>query len=78
MREYRAGELAPPGRYVRIDHECRRIVTLSERGQLPGSLDGRAALYRALLFDPGARCQSAKSRHRRPSRPNDLSGASSR
>lgn len=44
---WRAGEVAPPGNYVRIDNRSYSLVTLDHPGPLPASFDGQVALYRA-------------------------------
>ena len=42
---WRAGEVVPPGAYMRVDDELRRIVVLEETGPLPPGFDGRVAIY---------------------------------
>ena len=42
---WRAGEVVPPGTYMRVDDELRRIVVLEETGPLPPGFDGRVAIY---------------------------------
>jgi hypothetical protein len=41
-----AGELVPPGVYVRVDAWPERRVVLAHSGVLPASLDGQVACYR--------------------------------
>jgi hypothetical protein len=41
---YRAGELAPPGEYERVDRPGKTII-LTHPDYLPASLDGTVALY---------------------------------
>ena len=45
---YTPGEIAPPGRYVRIDSPSRREIVLERPGELPASLDGHVAVYTRL------------------------------
>ncbi len=45
---YTAGQIAPRGRYRRIDRLDDRVVTLEREDRLPASLDGQVALYRRL------------------------------
>ena len=42
---YTAGQVAPPGRYVRIDMPSAVEIILEEPGVLPASLDGHIAVY---------------------------------
>jgi hypothetical protein len=41
-----AGELVPPGIYIRIDAWPERRVVIEHSGVLPASLDGQVACYR--------------------------------
>ena len=41
-----AGELVPPGVYVRVDAWPERRVVLEHSGVLPASFDGQVACYR--------------------------------
>jgi hypothetical protein len=41
-----AGELVPPGIYVRVDAWPERRVVLEHGGVLPASFDGQVACYR--------------------------------
>jgi hypothetical protein len=43
---WRAGELAPPGVYVRVDDGSHRLIRLESAGPLPPSFDGHVACYR--------------------------------
>ena len=45
---YRAGQLAPPGRYARIDRPDV-VITLAKGDHLPASLDGTVALYTPII-----------------------------
>lgn len=42
---WRAGEIAPAGRYVRIDDLFLHVITLDQPGPLPGAFDGHRTLY---------------------------------
>jgi hypothetical protein len=44
-RQYTAGQVAPPGRYCRVDVVDGRIVVMETADRLPGSLDGHVAVY---------------------------------
>ncbi|MBI3968256.1 MAG: hypothetical protein HY329_21680 [Chloroflexi bacterium] len=61
-RTLRAGELAAPGRYVRVDCEPSQVVVLDRAGYLPVSFDGHVAEYRPLTFTPPARVQPHANR----------------
>lgn len=54
-RMFQAGEVAPPGAYVRVDDESFRRVEVGAGERLPASYDGHIALYR-LAASPCA-CQ---------------------
>lgn len=41
---FRAGEMAPPGEYARVDRPGP-VVTLAQTDRLPASFDGTVALY---------------------------------
>lgn len=43
---FTAGQLVPPGTYVRVDAWSGRRVVLTENGRLPASFDGQVAVYR--------------------------------
>jgi hypothetical protein len=45
---YRAGRLAPPGRYLRVDSNPPIEVVLHDVDYLPASLDGHVALYQKI------------------------------
>ncbi len=45
---FSAGEVAPAGRYQRVDVVWGRTVVLDGEDRLPASLDGRVALHRKL------------------------------
>ena len=47
---YRAGRLAPPGRYFRVDSIPPFEVILHKVDYLPASLDGHVALYQRIEF----------------------------
>lgn len=49
---YLAGHDAPPGRYRRVDPPDGRTLVLEREERLPGSLDGRVALYVRLPESP--------------------------
>lgn len=42
---WRAGEVAPSGRYVRVDDPFARVITLDQPGPLPGAFNGHRTLY---------------------------------
>lgn len=42
---WHAGELAPPGLYIRVDDGSHRLITLERAGLLPASFDGHVACY---------------------------------
>lgn len=42
---WQAGEVVPPGMYMRVDDEAHAVVSLERAGPLPASLDGHIALY---------------------------------
>ena len=44
-RVYTAGDVAPPGRYRRVDRPDGPTLSLKRPGVLPDSPDGRVALY---------------------------------
>ena len=44
---YAAGDVVPPGDYLRVDDGTFRRVTLERAGRLPPSYDGHVARYRA-------------------------------
>jgi hypothetical protein len=45
MEVWHAGEIVPPGVYMRIDNGSRRVVVLKEEGPLPPGFDGHVAIY---------------------------------
>jgi hypothetical protein len=45
VRLWQAGEVVPPGIYMRVDDETHPVMALDQAGPLPASLDGRVALY---------------------------------
>ncbi len=47
-----AGQLAPAGRYRRVDVAAGRTVVLDRPDYLPASLDGRVALYQQPVASP--------------------------
>jgi hypothetical protein len=52
---YTAGQIAPPGRYVRVDRPSAVEIILEEPGILPASLDGHVAVYeRVSMIGPRA------------------------
>jgi hypothetical protein len=54
---YLAGEVVPPGEYVRVDAWPHARVALTREGRLPASFDGRVAAYHRVL--PGPRAPTA-------------------
>lgn len=42
---WKAGEIAPPGIYMRIDDDSYRKITLTREEPLPATFDGHVALY---------------------------------
>lgn len=66
---YTAGQLAPPGRYVRVDVTGAREISLEDAGVLPASFDGHIATYvRLPSFDYLPAIRPAKVVVARPSR----------
>jgi hypothetical protein len=51
---YLAGEVVPPGEYVRVDAWPESRVVLAREGRLPASFDGRVAAYQRLPPAPRA------------------------
>ena len=49
-RLWRAGEIAPAGRYVRLDDPFSQVITLDQPGPLPGAFDGHRTLYHQAGF----------------------------
>ena len=49
---YLAGHWAPPGRYRRVEPSDGRTVVLESGDLLPGSLDGRVAIYERVPSPP--------------------------
>lgn len=45
---WKAGDIVPEGRYVRLDDPLHRLVVLEQAGPLPATCDGHVAFYRAL------------------------------
>ncbi len=45
MPWWKAGEVAPPGIYLRVDDASYRVVILDREGPLPATFDGHVALY---------------------------------
>ncbi|MDO8671133.1 MAG: hypothetical protein Q7O66_06840 [Dehalococcoidia bacterium] len=39
------GQIVPAGRYMRVDADTARLVTLAQEGMLPASFDGHVATY---------------------------------
>ena len=54
---YLAGEVVPPGEYVRVDAWPHARVVLTREGRLPASFDGRVAAYHRV--PPAPRAPSA-------------------
>ncbi len=52
---YRAGQLAPPGRYRRVGAPSSRIVILENIDFLPASCDGHVAEYYRISEEPAHR-----------------------
>ena len=44
---WQAGDVVPPGIYIRVDDGSRRVFVQNEQMPLPGTCDGHVALYRA-------------------------------
>jgi len=53
---WRAGEIAPPGIYMRADNMLAQPLVLKQADWLPASLDGHVALYRSA--QPGCLCHT--------------------
>ena len=46
-RLWQAGDVVPPGIYLRVDDGSRRVCVQNTQMPLPGTCDGHVALYRA-------------------------------
>ena len=44
---WQAGDVVPPGIYIRVDDGSHRVLMHDEHKPLPGTCDGHVALYRA-------------------------------
>ncbi len=56
---WKAGEMAPAGRYIRLGDASGRVLVLEQPGVLPAAFDGHIALYHQAGFlcacmQPGA------------------------
>ena len=56
---WKAGELAPVGRYIRLGDTSGRVLVLEQPGILPAAFDGHIALYhqagfRCACMQPGS------------------------
>jgi hypothetical protein len=61
LHVWKAGEIVPAGKYVRIDDCSYRPIMLDEPGPLPATFDGHVALYNIFIeFDP--RMQAGEKR----------------
>lgn len=69
---FQAGQVAPPGAYMRVDDESFRRVEVGAGERLPASYDGHIALYR-LAASPCA-CQL----RRRPRTEDDVTEEATR
>lgn len=47
---WKAGELAPAGRYIRLGDTSGRVLVLEQPGILPAAFDGHIALYHQAGF----------------------------
>jgi hypothetical protein len=56
---WKAGEIAPAGRYIRLGDTSGRVLVLEQSGPLPAAFDGHIALYhqagfRCACMQPGS------------------------
>lgn len=56
---WKAGEMAPAGRYIRLGDASGRVLVLEQPGLLPAAFDGHIALYhqagfRCACMQPGS------------------------
>ena len=47
---WKAGEMAPAGRYLRLGDDSQRVLVLEQSGFLPAAFDGHIALYHQAGF----------------------------
>lgn len=47
---WKAGEMAPAGRYIRLGDASQRVLVLEQPGILPAAFDGHIALYHQAGF----------------------------
>lgn len=47
---WKAGEIAPAGRYIRLGDTSQRVLVLEQPGILPAAFDGHIALYHQAGF----------------------------
>lgn len=47
---WKAGEMVPAGRYMRLGDASQRVLVLPQPGRLPATFDGRVALYHPAGF----------------------------
>jgi hypothetical protein len=47
---WKAGEMAPAGRYIRLGDVSGRVLVLEQPGPLPAAFDGHIALYHQAGF----------------------------
>lgn len=47
---WKAGEMAPAGRYIRLGDTSQRVLVLEQPGILPAAFDGHIALYHQAGF----------------------------